>query len=215
METGFLFPSCQGPCFPDTVGNLPLAEHAPVAGPSVVFHPGQGVQRVFRDIGQGVPEIPFGVQVKRDGGSVAEHLLLVVLLAEILGVHPEPLSLECIRVILAGGQDGRMAVVGHGDVDDDNHILPFRANEDVFDHHVIVLVIPAEDQFGHSFQADMIWIDLPDTAIRQRPETDSVKGHGQLPILPSVCPSGKAIMFGPPAQAPPTRGLVTARSSKP
>ena len=215
MEAGFLFPSRQGPCFPNAVGSLPLAEHAPITGPPVVFHPGQGVQRVFRNIGQGVPEIPFGIQIERDGRSVVEDLPLVVLLAEVLGVHPEPLRLESVRIILAGGQDGCVPMVGHGDVDDDDHILPLRANEDVFDHHVIVLVIPAEDQFSHSFQADMIRIDLPDATIRQRPETDSLEGHGQLPILPSVCPSGNSIVFEPPAQAPPTMGLVTARSSKP
>ena len=40
-----------------------------------------------------------------------------------------------------------MPVIGHGNVDDYDYIFPLGADEDAFDHHVVVFVVPAQDKF--------------------------------------------------------------------
>ena len=80
-----------------------------------------------------------------------QHPSLPVFVAVILGIHPQPFHLEGIGILLAGGEDGGMAMVGHGNVDDDEHIFPPGTDESVFNHHIIVLVIPAEYQLRHPF----------------------------------------------------------------
>jgi hypothetical protein len=113
-----------------------------------------------------------------------QYLPLPIFSAVILGIHPQPFHLEGIGIVLTGGEDGGMAVVGHGDVDDDDYILPPGTNENVLDHYVIILVIPAEYQLRHPFQTDMVRVDFPDTAVRQRPGTDPLESHIQLAFLP-------------------------------
>ena len=78
------------------------------------------------------------IQYQQQAGVVTFKIL-----AEVLGVHAEPFHLESVSVFLAGGQDSCMSMVGHGDVDDDDHVFPPGAKEDVFDHHVVILFIPA------------------------------------------------------------------------
>jgi hypothetical protein len=114
-----------------------------------------------------------------------EHFPLSILVAEILGIHPEPFHLEGVRIVLAGGKDGCVAVVGHRDINDNDNILPPSTHKEAFDHHIIIFIVPTEDELGHSLQTDVIRIDFPDTAIRQCPETDSFEPHGQLTILPN------------------------------
>ena len=107
-----------------------------------------------------------------------------------------------------------MPVVGHGNVDDHDHILPPGADKEALDHHIIVLLVPAQDELRHPFQADMVRIHLPDTAVRQRPGTNPLEPHGYLTTLPAGWGMGKTSVsgskvgviarMGPPA-GPPTR----------
>jgi hypothetical protein len=145
METRFFFPPGQHVGPPETAGGLPFAKQTPIAGPAIVFHPGQSIQRIFGDIGQCVPEIPVGIQIDGNGRSMPENFPLSILFAEVLRIHPEPFHFESVRIILAGGKDGGVAVVGHCYIYDYYHILTSSADENVLDHHIIILIVTTED----------------------------------------------------------------------
>ena len=106
------------------------------------------------------------------------------------------LGLKSVGIFLTKGKDSDVAVIRHDSIDDDYHVLPSSTDTDDFDHGVVVLVIPAQDNRFLPFHAHMIWLDIPDAAVRHLSENSPF--HVQLFVFGGMTP-GPNVMILPPS----------------
>ena len=85
------------------------------------------------------------------------QVLRVVLLDTLSG------SLRCFIILR---QDRDMTVIGHGNLDDYQYVVDPRTDVVVFDHRIVILVIPTQQYRFHPFQTDMERVYPADRIVR-------------------------------------------------
>lgn len=75
------------------------------------------------------------------------------------------------------GKDGNMPMVGHRYLTDNQDIVDPTADVEIFDHRVIIFLVPAEQDGLHSLQADMERVYFAEGSVRQLARYNPAEAH--------------------------------------
>ena len=128
-------------------------------------------------IGQSIPQVPFRIQQLHIHVRPAQNFRFSVFLSEKLRIRPFDLPGKRNRRIPPGGQHRHVRMIGDHGINDNDHILPVRADKNAFHHRVTVLVITADDDLLKPLETDMIGHHLSLVTIGQHPADGSYERH--------------------------------------
>ena len=135
-------------------------KHGPETAPGILLYRTAVIQRIPRNIGQGIADMPFIVQRDSLHIYMTEKTLFLILGAEPLGIHPFQLQTKGVGIFLRNRQHRHVAVIGNRRINHYNYILPLCADGYVFDHYVIIFFVPADDGFFQPLHAHMKRLDI-------------------------------------------------------
>ena len=159
-----------------------LPEHRQVAGPGVIDNIAPIVQCVPGDIGQCVPQVRRRVEPQRLDFDASQNAILTIFPLEIHRIHLFALLSEGLGILPLRGESGGVGMIRHDGIGNDDHIVPPGTNGQRFDHHVIILIIPAQHRSLQTFQTNMVRFHSLRTPIGQF--SDNTSFHRYYSIAP-------------------------------
>jgi hypothetical protein len=133
-----------------------LPEHRQMSGPGIIDDIAPVIQRIAGNIGQCVPQVEWIVQPERLYLDSSQNPFLAILMTEIHRIHLLAVFAESLGIFPFRCQGGRVRMVRHNGIGDDNHLVPPGANGKHLHHHVIILIIPAQHRRFQSLQANVV-----------------------------------------------------------